>query len=94
MPVYCIGTIKIHSPSEWEAYRSRVGACIAQYGGTVVFRGRHEANFSGDAAHDAVVVLQFASLEAARRWHDSPEYQALVPLRDAGASVQLVLYEA
>lgn len=94
MPAYCIGTISIRSQPEWDAYRERVGATIAQYGGTVVFRGQPAAHFSGDGEHDAVVVLQFESLGAARRWHDSPEYQALVPLRDAGARVQLILYGA
>ena len=38
-------------------------------------------------------VARFADLAALRRWHDSPEYQALVPLRMAAADVVLTAYE-
>jgi uncharacterized protein (DUF1330 family) len=39
-------------------------------------------------------VVEFPDLAALRRWHESPEYQALVPLREAGARVSLAAYEA
>jgi uncharacterized protein (DUF1330 family) len=40
------------------------------------------------------VVAEFADMTALRAWHDSPEYQALIALRDAGAEVVLTAYEA
>ena len=43
-----------------------------------------EAILGPDARLDAAL---------ARAWHDSPAYQALVPLREAGADVVLVGYE-
>ena len=45
--------------------------------------------------HDAtdVVVLRFPSIQAAHGWHDSPEYQALIPLREEGADVMLISFE-
>jgi uncharacterized protein (DUF1330 family) len=37
-------------------------------------------------------VLRFVDEGAASRWHESADYQRLVPLRDAGAEVSLMLY--
>ncbi len=93
MTAYCIGRIRIKDATAWEKYRSRVGATIAQYGGEVMFRGGLQQAFSGANDHDNVVALRFADMEAANRWHDSPEYQALIPIREQGAEVSLVLYQ-
>ncbi|MEO8102143.1 MAG: DUF1330 domain-containing protein [Betaproteobacteria bacterium] len=93
MAAYCIGQIRVKDAQAWEQYRGRVGATIVQYGGEVMFRGGLQQAFSGTADHDSVVALRFDNLDAAKRWHDSPEYQALVPLREQGAEVALVLYQ-
>jgi uncharacterized protein (DUF1330 family) len=90
---YCVGRIKVKDGVAWEAYRSRVGATIAQYGGEVLFRGIAAGSFSGSMDHDKVVALKFDDLAAAKRWHDSAEYQALIALRDQGAEVSLLLYQ-
>ncbi len=78
----------------WEEYRGRVGATIAQYGGELLFRGRQQRLFSGEMSHESVVALRFENLDAANRWHDSTEYQALIPVRERAADVTLVLYES
>ena len=94
MPAFCVGQIRVKDAAAWEQYRSRVGATIKQYGGDVVFRGENARVFSGELAHEKVVVLQFDNLDVANRWHDSPEYQALIPIREQGADVTLVLYKS
>jgi uncharacterized protein (DUF1330 family) len=93
MTAYCVGRIRVKDSKAWEWYRQRVGATIVQYGGEVMFRGGLQQAFSGDCDHDSVVALQFENLAAAKRWHDSPEYQALIPIRDQGAEVTLTLYQ-
>jgi uncharacterized protein (DUF1330 family) len=90
---YCIGQIRVKDAVAWEAYRSRVSETIAQYGGEVLFRGAVAGTFNGSADHGKVVALKFDDLAAAKRWHDSAEYQALIALRDQGAEVSLVLYQ-
>ena len=93
MAVYCVGQIRVKDARAWERYRGQVGATIAQYGGELLFRGGLQEVFSGTGDHDSVVALRFESREAAKRWHDSPEYQALIPLREQGAEVTLTLYQ-
>ena len=94
MPAFCIGQIRVRDTEAWDQYRQRVGATIMQYGGEVLFRGEQARAFSGELAHENVVVLQFDNLDAANRWHESPEYQALIPIREQGADVTLVLYKS
>ena len=94
MPAFCIGQIRVRNTEAWEQYRQQVSATIKQYGGEVVFRGTQARAFSGELPYEWVVVLQFDNLDAANRWHDSSEYQALLPIREKGADVTLVLYES
>lgn len=94
MPAYCVGQIRVKNAEAWEDYRSRVGDTISQYGGALLFRGQLEHVFSGEMLQDNVVVLQFDDIDSAKRWHDSAEYQALIPIRDRGADVTLVLYKS
>lgn len=93
MAAICVGHIHVKNADAWEAYRSQVGATISQYGGQLLFRGQQQGVFSGKMPQENVVALQFESLEAAHRWHDSPEYQALLPIREQAADVTLVLYQ-
>ena len=93
MAAYCVGRIVVRDRTAWEDYRSRVGATIARHGGEVIFRGATTEVFSGHADEALTVAIRFADIAAARAWHDSPDYQALVPLRERGADVTLVAYE-
>jgi uncharacterized protein (DUF1330 family) len=45
------------------------------------------------AAPDGVVVLRFPSVEQARAWYDSPEYQAALPFRKQAADWRVVLVD-
>ena len=93
MTAYVIGEIKITDTDAWQHYVGQVGEIIAQYGGRVLFRGRRAEIFSGDHDTDLCVAIEFPDMDTARGWHDSPEYQALVPIREQGARVSLVSYE-
>jgi uncharacterized protein (DUF1330 family) len=93
MPAFCVGQIHVKDAEAWEQYRSLVGATIVRYGGRVLFRGTQARLLSGEMVHEQVVSLRFETLADANRWHDSAEYQALLPLRERGADVTLVLYQ-
>lgn len=94
MAAYVIGLIRVKDSAAWQEYVSQVGATIAQHGGEVLFRGAHHTALSGDHPHDLSVALRFADIAAATCWHDSPEYQRIVPIRDKGADVTLTIYSS
>lgn len=93
MPAYLVGTIRVTDPAQWQAYVQRVNATFAAFGGRLLFRAERAAGLNGDAHGERIVVAEFGDLAALQRWHDSPDYQALIALRDAGAEVVLTAYQ-
>jgi len=93
MPAFIVGTIRVTDAEAWQGYVQRVGATFAQEGGRVLLRGAIARELSGRPHGDRVVVAEFPDLDALLRWHESPEYQSLVALRDAGAEVVLTAYQ-
>ncbi len=94
MPAYLIGTIRVTDPVTWQRYVERVGATFPLHDGQVLFRGVKAIELNQSAHGERVVVARFESLAALGAWYDSPEYQALIALRDAGADVVLTAYES
>lgn len=93
MAAFLVGTIRVTDTALWRDYVARVGATFTQCGGEVLARGARAIELGGHAHGERMVVARFTDLAALRTWHDSPEYQALVPLRMAAADVVLTAYE-
>ena len=93
MAAFLVGSIRVTDADAWQRYVDRVGATFERHGGTVLLRGVKQCELSQSAHGERVVVARFESLEALRAWHDSPDYQALIALREAGADVVLAAYE-
>lgn len=94
MTAYAIGNITVKDPEKWAEYRSKLPATLVRWGAEVVMRGKQARALSGQYLHRDVVVLRFPDAESVTGWHDSPEYQELVPLREQAADVDLVSFEA
>ena len=94
MAAYAVGNYNVKDSDKWAEYRSKVPATLAPYNGELVFRGHPSEVLAGSHRHAGVVILRFADMAALSGWFRSPAYQALIPLRDAGAQVDLVAYEA
>ncbi len=50
------------------------------------------AEFAEGDGQGQVVLMEFESLEAAKAWYHSEEYQKAVPLRQAAAACQLTIF--
>ena len=88
-----IGHITIKDAGKWSEYRGKVPATLEPWGAELLLRGRLADVFSGQHAHTDTVVIRFPDLAAARGWHASAAYQALIPLRRQAADVTLLLFE-
>jgi uncharacterized protein (DUF1330 family) len=88
---WVVGHVTVKDAAQWQRYRERVPATIAPFGGVVLLRGQVTDVLDGAHRHTDTVVLAFPDVEAARRWHASGAYQALIPLRHAAADVDLVI---
>jgi uncharacterized protein (DUF1330 family) len=93
MSAYAIGQITIKDPAKWAEYRGLLPETLVPWGGEILLRGKQATVLSGQHRHTDTVVIRFPDLDSAQRWHDSTAYQALVPLRDSAADVDLIRYE-
>jgi len=91
MPAYVILDIDVTDPDGFDGYRQRSGAIAEQYGGRYLVRGGDPQTVEGDWAPSRIVVLEFQSSEAARTWHESPEYQEILPIREGAADSRAII---
>jgi uncharacterized protein (DUF1330 family) len=93
MAAYVIADIEITDAAEYEKYRRRVPATVAQYGGRYVVRGGAVETLEGNWQPRRLVVLEFPSLAAARRWYESPEYREPRAIRQHCSRGHAILVE-
>jgi uncharacterized protein (DUF1330 family) len=93
MAAYFIANVDVHDPKAIEEYRQGVPATVAKYGGRFLVRGGGHSRLEGQWEPTRLVILEFPSMEQAKRWYDSPEYRDLKALRVKAASTDLVLVE-
>jgi uncharacterized protein (DUF1330 family) len=93
MPAYFIADLEITDPARYAEYRQQVPATLAAYGGRFLVRGGAHEVVEGDWRPRRLVVLEFPSLEQARRWYDSEEYRAPKAMRLAASKGSAVLVE-
>ena len=92
MAGYVIANYTIHNQEEYDKYPPVVGATISQYGGKILIIDREVKALEGEAGR-VIVVLEFASVEAAQHWYDSSEYSAIKHLRTSASDGWLVITE-
>jgi uncharacterized protein (DUF1330 family) len=80
MAVYVIANNTVHDEEKYEKYPKAVSATIQQYGGKYLVRDG-DAKAKG-CPHKRLVIIEFESEEAARRWYESPEYSAIKHYRE------------
>jgi uncharacterized protein (DUF1330 family) len=93
MAGYVIVEVEVTDPAIYEDYRKRAPATIAQYSGKYLVRGGAVDKKEGDWEPKRLVVLEFPSLEQARKWYASPEYAPLRAMRLKAARSKLLLVE-
>lgn len=72
-------------------YLENVEATVAPHGGKWLAQG--PVDVIEGAWPGAVVLMEFPSREAATAWYNSPEYQAILPLRTGNAISDLILVD-
>lgn len=93
MAVYLTTTITLKDMEKFQEYATGARPTLIAHGGEPVMIGRVAGTLHGEAGHHMEVVFRFADRETLEAWYNSPEYQALIPLRDAGADVVFKIVE-
>lgn len=94
MAVYLIANVTVLDAAKMEAYAAAAGPTLAAHGGEFILDGQLAATFAGNWPAPGMALVRFPSMEAARTWYNSPEYQALADLRSSAAEMDIALFEA
>jgi uncharacterized protein (DUF1330 family) len=93
MAAYVIGDIEVTDQAVYEDYRKQVPAVLSKYGGKFLVRGGRVEALEGGWSPKRLVVLEFPSMEQAKRWYDSEEYRAPKAMRLRASRANLVMVE-
>ena len=88
---YVIFTEDIHDGAGMSVYLRQAVPTIMQAGGRVIVADDAQELIEGSWHGKRTVILEFDSVEAARNWYRSPEYQEVVGLRHAAADSNAVI---
>jgi uncharacterized protein (DUF1330 family) len=93
MAAYAIVNVEVLDPAGYQEYRALVVPTLEKYGGRFLVRGGPHEVVEGDWRPSRLVILEFPSMAAARRWYGSEEYRHPLALRLKSARSEVVFVE-
>ena len=91
MAAYAVVELKLNDQSWIERYVPPVRALIEKHGGRILARAFEYEQLEGERRPDAIVIIEFPSMDAARAFYTDPDYQPHLKVRLAGAQSELYL---
>lgn len=94
MPAYVIVEVHITNPEEYEEVKKLTPPVLSKFGGKYLARSGEVENLAGEWNPERIVLLEFSSLDKAKEWVNSPEYEPVKAIRDKTAQVNMVAFES
>ncbi|CAG9268605.1 conserved hypothetical protein [Paraburkholderia unamae] len=89
---YLIAHVSISDATAYAAYAKAAGNAMRNFGPKLIAASGQYENLEGEA-HERHVIFEFDSFAEAKRFYESPEYQAARALRAGAATGTFVLLE-
>ena len=93
MTAYVIVDIEVADPEGYMEYPKMAPETVKLYGGKYIVRGGTNETLEGDWQAKRLVILEFPSVEQAKKWLNSPEYAPARALRHQYAQSKMVVVE-
>lgn len=94
MAAYLLAEAAVADAGAYESYKQLAQSAIAQYGGRYLVRGGASQILEGDwKAPPRLVIVEFESVEQARKFYDSPEYRAARAARKGVADMNMLVVQ-
>lgn len=93
MPAYVIVEVDVTDPARYDEYKRLSGPAVEAAGGRFIVRGGESVVLEGGPEPKRIVVLEFADLDAARRWYDSDLYREARAVREGAARGRFIAVE-
>ena len=93
MATYVIAQAKTKDAEKLASYGQAAGPTIAEHGGEMFMRAPVVEVLCGNTNFERFLMIKFQDVDTARAWYNSDAYQALIPMRNEGADIALILVE-
>ena len=93
MTAYVVAQLTVTDPEGFEAYRQAAEPIVEAYGGRFLVRGSTISSLEGNLDRPQMLLLEFPNKAAADRFYTSPEYQAIMPLRQNHSTGTVMVVE-
>ena len=93
MAVYIINNMTIHDRAAYDRYAAAFLPVFRKFDGALLAVQDAPPALEGRWPFDRTVIISFPSREAATRWIESPDYQAIVKDRYAGTVSNVVMLD-
>ena len=93
MPAYLIADIDITNPEGYAAYRPMAAESVTRHGGRFVARGGTIVPLEGGWDPKRVVIIEFPSLDAAKTFYHSDDYQAALKVRLENSTGRVIIVD-
>ena len=91
MPAFLIVHSKLTDADAFEHYVKATGPSLEHYQGTYLLGGGLSEVLEGSHDKDRTVIFQFPSIQDAKSWYQSEDYQSVKPLRKHTGTFDFVL---
>ena len=93
MSAYVIADVTVTDADQMAQYREWSTKAATEFGATFIVRGGAITVFEGDWKPSRVVILQFPSIDVAKKWYASETYQHAITLRQNAGVMRMVMVE-
>jgi uncharacterized protein (DUF1330 family) len=93
MAAYLVVDIDVTNPAQFEEYKKLAPAAIAKYGGRYIIRGGAYEVIEGNWKPQRLTVVEFDSMEKAKAFYTSTEYQTAIKARAGAANFKALLVQ-
>ena len=93
MPAYVLALVNVNDPVKYQEYGKRAGPALAQHGGRFLARGGAKTVVEGDIPFARVVISEFPTVEQAKAFYHSVDYQDARSHRLGAADFNMVIVE-
>ncbi len=90
---YIIANVTVTNAQQYEDYKKLSSAAMQAHGAEVCVRGGPVEVIEGDWSPERLVVLKFPSMDAARKFNNSPEYAKARTSRQGAAIMRMIVVE-
>jgi len=93
MSAYLIANVVIKDNDKFKDYMKATPPIIKKFGGRFLVRGGDFQICEGNWNPERLVVVEFESMQKAKQFYNSPQYKAIIHLRQSSAYTEWVFVD-